>query len=121
MAQGGVDAGVAALEAHLPGGGLVLGRLHFVEGARREWDDGAVAGFALALLARLHAASMSGRPLLWVARVFRGWCHWLRDEVVYNVMGEEEGRRLWLAMAHRLLPHGRHAGVAQARRGRRAG
>ena len=29
----------------------------------------------------------------WLIRVFRGWCHWLRDEVVYAVMGEEEGRK----------------------------
>jgi ATP synthase subunit 6 len=29
----------------------------------------------------------------WVVRMFRGWCHWLRDEVVYRVMGAEEGRK----------------------------
>ena len=28
-----------------------------------------------------------------VIRVFRGWCHWLRDEVVVNVMGEKEGQK----------------------------
>lgn len=28
----------------------------------------------------------------WLVRVFRGWVHWLRDEVVYKVMGEEHGR-----------------------------
>ena len=26
-------------------------------------------------------------------RVFRGWCLWLRDELVYKVMGEQEGRK----------------------------
>ncbi|MEE2885961.1 MAG: F0F1 ATP synthase subunit A [Planctomycetota bacterium] len=26
-------------------------------------------------------------------RVFRGWCHWLRDELIYPVMGKEAGRR----------------------------
>ncbi|MCA8943718.1 MAG: F0F1 ATP synthase subunit A [Planctomycetes bacterium] len=29
----------------------------------------------------------------WPYRVLRGWVHWLRDEVVYKTMGEEEGRR----------------------------
>ncbi len=29
----------------------------------------------------------------WVIRVFRGWVHWLRDELVYAVMGKEEGRK----------------------------
>ncbi len=29
----------------------------------------------------------------WFVRVFRGWVHWLRDEVVYATMGEEEGKR----------------------------
>lgn len=28
----------------------------------------------------------------WTARVFRGWCRWVRDEMVYAVMGEKEGR-----------------------------
>jgi F-type H+-transporting ATPase subunit a len=27
-----------------------------------------------------------------VLRVFRGWCHWIRDEIVYATMGKEEGR-----------------------------
>jgi F-type H+-transporting ATPase subunit a len=26
-------------------------------------------------------------------RIFRGFCHWVRDEMVYAVMGKEEGRR----------------------------
>jgi F-type H+-transporting ATPase subunit a len=25
-------------------------------------------------------------------RIFRGWCHWIRDEMVYPIMGEEDGR-----------------------------
>lgn len=29
----------------------------------------------------------------WPYRVMRGWVHWLRDEVVYKTMGEEEGKR----------------------------
>ena len=33
----------------------------------------------------------SGRPS-WIVRVFRGWCRWIRDEMVYGVMGKEEGR-----------------------------
>jgi F-type H+-transporting ATPase subunit a len=28
----------------------------------------------------------------WLTRVFRGWCRWVRDEMVYAVMGKEEGR-----------------------------
>lgn len=28
----------------------------------------------------------------WVTRVLRGWCLWIRDEMVYPVMGKEEGR-----------------------------
>ena len=26
-------------------------------------------------------------------RVFRGWCHWLRDELIYQGMGKEDGRK----------------------------
>jgi len=29
----------------------------------------------------------------WFTRVFRGWVMWIRDEMVYAVMGKEEGRR----------------------------
>lgn len=32
-----------------------------------------------------------GRPG-WLTRVFRGFCRWVRDEMVYSVMGKEEGR-----------------------------
>ena len=28
----------------------------------------------------------------WLARVLRGWCLWIRDEMVYSVMGKEEGK-----------------------------
>jgi len=28
----------------------------------------------------------------WIVRVFRGWCLWLRDEVIYSVMGKEQGK-----------------------------
>jgi protein ImuA len=58
--------GVPALDARLPDGGLALGALHEVEGARNEWDDGVAAGFCLALVAPL-AVALDG-PLLWVAR-----------------------------------------------------
>jgi len=58
--------GPAALDDHLPGGGLALGALHEIEGARAEWDDGLVAAFCLALVAPL-AAALDG-PVLWIAR-----------------------------------------------------
>jgi protein ImuA len=68
--------GAAALDAHLPGGGLALGCLHEIEGGRAEWDDGAATGFCLALLARLLGALPEGAasapqargPVLWVSR-----------------------------------------------------
>ncbi len=56
----------AALDAHLPGGGLQLGALHEIEGERAEWDDGVASGFCLAVLARLMAVER-GR-VLWVSR-----------------------------------------------------
>ena len=58
--------GAEAFDAGLPGGGLALSGLHEIAGARDEWDDGAAAGFCLALLGRV-AASRPG-VLLWVAR-----------------------------------------------------
>jgi protein ImuA len=68
--------GAAALDAHLPGGGLALGCLHEIEGGRAEWDDGAATGFCLALLARLLGAApraaagapQARGPVLWVSR-----------------------------------------------------
>ncbi len=41
----------------------------------------------------LVLASFRGSSTPWVLRVFRGWCRWLRDEVLIDVMGPEEGRR----------------------------
>jgi protein ImuA len=61
-----VPLGLPALDGHLPGGGLPLGALHQVEAARAEWDDGAMTGFSLGLIARL-AQAVPG-PVLWVAR-----------------------------------------------------
>ena len=61
-----VPLGLPALDGHLPGGGLPLGALHQVEAARAEWDDGAMTGFCLGLIARLSQA-VAG-PVLWVAR-----------------------------------------------------
>ena len=29
----------------------------------------------------------------WLTRVMRGFCLWVRDEMVYSVMGKEEGRK----------------------------
>ena len=66
--------GAAALDAHLPGGGLALGCLHEIAGGRAEWDDGAATGFCLALLARLLGATRKAGapraqgPVLWVSR-----------------------------------------------------
>jgi len=59
--------GIAALDRHLPGGGLPLAGLHEIAGERAEWDDGAATGFCLALLARLLSAERQG-AVLWVAR-----------------------------------------------------
>ncbi len=57
--------GLPPLDRQLPGGGLPLSCLHLFEGARGEWDDGAVTGFCLALLSRLLAAR-PGR-VLWIS------------------------------------------------------
>ncbi len=54
--------GVAALDRALPGGGLVLGRLHEVAGP--DAGSAAAMGFCAMLLARLSARG----PVLWVAR-----------------------------------------------------
>jgi F-type H+-transporting ATPase subunit a len=43
------------------------------------------------MLAVSNSFHRAGRPG-WLTRVFRGWCRWVRDEMVYNVMGKEEGR-----------------------------
>ena len=56
--------GAAALDGHLPGGGLALGCLHEIAGVAAG-DDGAAVGFAAALLGRLAAGR--GR-VLWLSR-----------------------------------------------------
>lgn len=61
----GLPLGAAALDAHLPDGGLPLACLHEIEGALAERDDGLATGFCLALLARLAAARPRG-AVLWV-------------------------------------------------------
>jgi len=45
------------------------------------------------LIFSMVRGSFSGGATSGFVRVFRGWCHWLRDELIYPVMGEEEGRR----------------------------
>lgn len=40
----------------------------------------------------LVLGSFGGGSTPWILRVFRGWCLWIRDEMVYAVMGKEEGR-----------------------------
>jgi F-type H+-transporting ATPase subunit a len=35
--------------------------------------------------------SRTGTP--WILRVFRGWCRWIRDEMVFAVMGADDGRK----------------------------
>ena len=51
--------GVAAIDCALPGGGLALGAVHEITGAGGDEEDGAAAGFAAAILARL---GISGGP-----------------------------------------------------------
>lgn len=69
---GGASAGLAslplgapALDRRLPAGGLPLGVLHELEGARGDWDDGAATGFCLLLLQRLLVARAG--PVIWVS------------------------------------------------------
>ncbi len=47
----------------------------------------------LAVLFTLVLTSFNSGRAPWLFRVLRGWCHWLRDEVVIAVMGKEEGER----------------------------
>ncbi len=37
-------------------------------------------------------ASFRSRSSPWIVRVFRGFCRWVRDEMVVKIMGEDEGR-----------------------------
>src|SRR4051812_42741456 len=53
---GVLPVGVAALDRHLPGGGLALGAVHEILGQGGDEEDGAAAaGFAAAIAARLVA------------------------------------------------------------------
>lgn len=36
--------------------------------------------------------SFRGGRVSWFHRILRGWCLWIRDEMVYKVMGKEDGR-----------------------------
>ncbi|WPZ34837.1 hypothetical protein T8K17_01565 [Thalassobaculum sp. OXR-137] len=117
--------GCDALAAHLPEGGLALGRVHELVGeARSEVRDAAVFGFACALLARLGDG-----PVLWCARhanvlggapSARGLASLGLDPArVIFVDAAEEADRLW-AMEEGLSVPGLAAVVAEldpARRG----
>ncbi len=50
------------------------------------------AALVLLLLLFLPVAASFGRPSGRYVRVMRGFCLWIRDEMVYSVMGKEEGR-----------------------------
>ncbi|MBK8976885.1 MAG: F0F1 ATP synthase subunit A [Planctomycetes bacterium] len=51
----------------------------------------ALAVMLVVFLAVLASFRFARSP--WLLRVFRGWCHWLRDEIVVSVMGEEDARK----------------------------
>jgi F-type H+-transporting ATPase subunit a len=55
------------------------------------WQWIALGLMVLVFVPVRRSFAKSGPPS-WFARVFRGWCGWIRDEMVYAVMGEEEGR-----------------------------
>jgi protein ImuA len=67
---GAVALGLAAIDRHLPGGGLARGCLHEIVGADVDGPsrDGAAGGFAAALLARCAADPGKSGPVLWIAR-----------------------------------------------------
>jgi F-type H+-transporting ATPase subunit a len=44
------------------------------------------------LFGAVLASFRTARPP-WLIRVFRGWVRWIRDEMVYRVMGREDGAR----------------------------
>lgn len=48
-------------------------------------------GLMLAVFLPVLGSFKSGRAS-WFTRVMRGFCLWVRDEMVYSVMGKEEGR-----------------------------
>lgn len=49
-------------------------------------------GLMLLLFLPVVASFRSGSGVGWLTRVLRGFCLWIRDEMVYAVMGKEEGR-----------------------------
>jgi F-type H+-transporting ATPase subunit a len=55
------------------------------------WQWVSLALVLAIMLAVSNSFRRDGRPG-WLTRVFRGWCRWVRDDMVYNVMGKEEGR-----------------------------
>ncbi len=56
-----------------------------------EWQLYAVllSFLIFSLVKRSFGKSSTG----WFTRVFRGWVHWIRDEMVYSIMGKEAGRK----------------------------
>ena len=52
----------------------------------------AIAAVLILVIFSLVKGSFAGGQTGMTLRVFRGWCHWLRDELVYPVMGREAGR-----------------------------
>lgn len=47
----------------------------------------------LVIFLRVKASFRKQGEVGFVTRVFRGWCRWIRDEMVYPVLGEEEGKQ----------------------------
>ena len=67
--HGAVAFGDAAVDAHLPPGGLARGALHEVTADGIEAETGTLAAaFAAVLLARLLADPAEARPAIWIAR-----------------------------------------------------
>jgi ATP synthase subunit 6 len=48
---------------------------------------------AIVVLFWLVRASFRAERASWIVRVFRGWCLWIRDEMVYPVLGKEHGNK----------------------------
>lgn len=101
--------GVATLDAHLPGGGLLLGALHEVSGARPELAHAAAAAlFAAGVAARLEG------PVLWCLTRRDLFAPALAgaglhpDRVLYAEAGDEA---TVLAVAEEALRYGGLAGV----------
>lgn len=64
--------------------------LHFYNVNVYQWV--ALLLIVLFFLPVLVSFGSGGRPG-WITRVLRGWCRWIRDEMVYSVMGKDEGRK----------------------------